>query len=69
MQARLQMKQLLAYGQDAIGVTGFVLLAAGLALVAVPLALIVCGALLFGLAIWPWPQLWPLISRPPRGGD
>lgn len=48
---------------------GFLLIAAGLVCVAVPLALIVCGALLFGLAIWPWPQVWLLLSKPPPGGD
>lgn len=36
-----------------IGLLGLALLAGGLALWSVPLAMVVIGGLLFGLAVWP----------------
>ncbi len=39
--------------RELLALTGLVLMAWGLALVYVPAALIVPGALIFGLAVWP----------------
>jgi len=43
---------------EGIGLVGLLMLGGGLAMWSVPLALVVVGALLFGLAVW------PLISTP-----
>ena len=39
--------------REVVGMIGLLLLAAGLAMVSIPLALIVCGALLFAVAVVP----------------
>ena len=39
--------------REALAIVGLGMIAAGLAMVSVPAALVVTGALLFGLAIWP----------------
>lgn len=48
-------------GRDVLAVIGLLTLTAGLALLSVPVALIVLGALTFGLA------LLPLLTVTPRG--
>ena len=47
--------------RDLVGIAGLALLGAGCALLSVPLALVVVGALLLGMAIFP--------SIHKRGGD
>lgn len=40
--------------QELVGLLGLGLMATGLALVSIPAALSVTGAMLFGLAVWPY---------------